>query len=212
MGLNWSRSEYYFALNVGVLVAAVGLLATSTRVPRWLIAGLFGAGLLIAAFSIFANRTQHNYYRQARDEAVRLRDALGLPETALATTPGMGSRRRRLAKVGTWQVAMLSALALGDLAGLVYSIDQEIEKPAVQIAAFVRTSGPATAQRLPLSVSKDGEVVARSVTQGRKPGVVSLPPDDYVVWAMQGRRVCRRKITVRDEALQTVLLDCGFSE
>lgn len=60
VSLNWRRSEYFFVLNVGVLIAASTMLA-SDRVPRLLVACVFAAGLLLAFMSLFANATQHGY-------------------------------------------------------------------------------------------------------------------------------------------------------
>jgi hypothetical protein len=96
VNLNWTRSQYYFALNLGVLVAATSLLAAATRVPHELIAAIFLLGALLASISIFANYTGHTYYRETRDLKTRLEHDLGLGDRAIATTPGMGSARHRL--------------------------------------------------------------------------------------------------------------------
>lgn len=89
--LNWRRSEYFFVLNIGVLIAAATLLA-SESLPRALVGLVFGLGALLAGLSFLANNTQHSYYKAARELKEKLEDRLQLGEFALQTTPGMGSR------------------------------------------------------------------------------------------------------------------------
>jgi hypothetical protein len=89
VGLNWRRSEYFFVLNVGVLVAGATLLA-SDKAPRALVGLVFMLGALLASLSFLANDTQSGYYHAARDLKKRLEERLDLGGGALATTPGHG--------------------------------------------------------------------------------------------------------------------------
>ncbi len=98
VNLNWRRSEYFFVLNVGVLIAAATMFS-SKDVPRVLVAVLFFVGALLAALSFLANDVQHRYYQSARERKRAIEDALELKDLALATTPGMGSPLARLGKV-----------------------------------------------------------------------------------------------------------------
>lgn len=72
------------------------LLSTSSSVPRGIIALVFLVGALLAVLSILANRTQHGYYRAAREVKGRLEGELRLGDRALTTTPGMGSPLNRV--------------------------------------------------------------------------------------------------------------------
>lgn len=120
--LNWKRSQYFFVLNLAVLVAGVGLLSASTPAPRGLIAGVFAVGALFAGLSIAANRTQRGYYRAARERMQRAADRLELGDAAIATTPGLGSEAPRKVSVTTLLEVMLTFLAIIDLAGVVAAL------------------------------------------------------------------------------------------
>lgn len=117
--LNWNRTQYYFVLNVGIIGIATGILKLSDNEGDWLIGGMYLAGLLCCIFSMLASQVQTGYYRTARDHKRKLEDRLGLDDLSLSTTPGMGSTLRRLGKVTTFNVVLLSALALVNVMGVV---------------------------------------------------------------------------------------------
>jgi hypothetical protein len=126
--LNWKRSQYFFVLNVALLVAAVSLLSAESA-RRGMVAAVFGAGVLLAVISILANYLQHAYYRAAREAKRRIENRLGLDEFAIATTPGMRaagvggeSRLQRVTRVRHALTAMLAALAIIDVAGIVVAL------------------------------------------------------------------------------------------
>jgi len=119
--LNWRRSQYFFVLNVGLLVAAVGLLSAARSAPDGMIAAVFAAGALMAALSLVANRVQHGYYRSARDAMRCAQRRLEL-DPPLATTPGMGSRLERPGRVRSFLAIMLVTLACTDLAGAIVAV------------------------------------------------------------------------------------------
>jgi hypothetical protein len=127
--LNWKRSQYFFVLNVALLVAAVGLLSAEGA-ERGLVAAVFGVGVLLALISIFANHAQHGYYRNARQAKGRIEKQLGLGDFAIATTPGMRADRRgaresklsRLKRVRHALTGMLIALAAIDLSGFIVAL------------------------------------------------------------------------------------------
>ena len=112
--LNWRRSEYFFVLNVGVLIASATMFS-SGDVPPELVAVLFFVGTLLAGLSFLANGVQHGYYQAARNRKHDLENRLDLREVALTTTPGMGSEVSRLGRVGAFLKVMLVAIALADL-------------------------------------------------------------------------------------------------
>jgi hypothetical protein len=104
VNLNWSRSQYYFVLNVALLVAGVGLLSTQ-QVPLPVAMAVFLVGAASAVFAILASSTQKGYYANTRDRKRELEEKLGLGDLAIAPTPGMGGMRGRLARVTTFLVA-----------------------------------------------------------------------------------------------------------
>lgn len=130
--LNWRRSQYFFVLNIAVLVAGIGLLSRPSPGPAGLIAAVFGLGALLAVLSMLANDTQHRYYRRARDRMQHAGELAGMASVSISTTPGMagvGSRGResppklgRLGRVQTFLRIMLVALAVIDLAALVAAL------------------------------------------------------------------------------------------
>jgi len=207
--LNWKRSEYYFVLNIAVLVAAIGLLAASDRVPRGLIGVLFLIAALLAALSIVANVVQHGYYRAARDEVRRLREALELPQTALATTPGIGARVRRLARVKTFQVIMLSALLGADVVGAAYSFTSEAEARTAAVVLHVRaTTSAAEQERLVIVVSADDRVRRTLSARPGQDRVVRLPYGEYLASTLARGRLCQRRFSVGARQLAELVLRC----
>jgi hypothetical protein len=154
--LNWKRSEYFFVLNVAVLVAAVTLLA-SDRVPRSLNAAVFGAGALLAAMSMLANHVEHGYYRSARDVKRRIEDELGLGDLAISTTSGMGSGVKRLGRVRTFLAVMLTALVVIDAFGIGVSLwrsKEESRHGTVTVQACGRTIRLADADDVRVSCAR----------------------------------------------------------
>lgn len=117
--LNWKRSQYFFVLNLGVLVAATGLLSASK--PRAeLIAALFVLGAILAGVAAYANQIQHGYYRRTREVKRALEERLELGDLALQSTPGMADPNagRTPVRVRHALTGFLAALGLADLLGL----------------------------------------------------------------------------------------------
>jgi hypothetical protein len=122
--LNWKRTQYFLALNVAILGVGTGLVKLQGSDARILILGLFIIGCVCAILSAFATRTQHNYYRTARDGVQRLEELLQPPAPVIRTTPGMTGQRRTfrqwLGRVTTISYLLLSLLAAADLIGFLY--------------------------------------------------------------------------------------------
>lgn len=209
--LNWRRSEYFFVLNIGVLVAGVTLLA-SKEVPSILVAFVFGLGALLAVLSVFANNTQAGYYHAVRDLKKDIEGDLDLADLAIATTPGMGSRISRLGKVGTFLKTMLIAIACVDLTGVGIAVDDAVdtgsEKSAAQIVIRARSQASERGEPTTVVVSRDRKVVAtRSGTAGQLLQPIRLEPGRYRVWAVGAER-CSRAISVSSAALQLAEISC----
>lgn len=209
--LNWRRSEYFFVLNVGLLIAAATLFSADD-VPRALVALLFAIGALLAGLSVLANEAQHNYYRSARDLKQELERRMELEDLAIVTTQGMGSRLRQLGRVRTFMKIMLIAIALVDLGGAAFVIDEvratsepRTERLAVLIrVAPIKPRGTWSA----LVVSRAGEPAGiRRLSAGAQPLLFKLQPGAYTV-ALGGRRVCERRVEVRRRPLQLLTVRC----
>lgn len=209
--LNWRRSEYFFVLNVGVLIAAATMFA-SDKVPSQLVAVLFLVGALLAALSFLANNVQHGYYASARDIKQGLEIKLELGDAALRTTPGQGSPIARLGRVGTFLKIMLVALGLADLFGAGFAIDASFQssppalskqRVAVQVADQ-KQDGAWSA----MVVSQAGEAVAvRRLRPDDGEPLLALAAGDYRV-SVAGSSICRRELSVNTDPLQRVALHC----
>ena len=119
VNLNWSRTQYYLALNVGILGVATGILELADAGVGILVAGLYSAGAVCCGLSLAAGRVQQGYYRTARDHKAVIEEELELTKLRLSTTPGMGSTMRRLGKVTTFNNVLLGILGVLDVAGAV---------------------------------------------------------------------------------------------
>lgn len=119
--LNWQRSQYYFILNAAIIGAGISLIGIQGDRARPLACVLFGTGLLAVILAILVTVTQHNYYRATRESLKLLERRLAVGELAIQTTPKLGSRRRRIATVTTFNYAMLSTLGFFDIAGVAFT-------------------------------------------------------------------------------------------
>lgn len=209
--LNWRRSEYFFVLNVGVLIAAATMFS-SEDVPRALVAVLFLIGALLALLSSLANEAQHSYYRAARALKSKLEKQLGLEDLALATTPGMGSSFKRLGRVRTFLKIMLVAIAIVDLGGAAFAIedataDPKSRPPSPRTVLIHLESAKARSWNA-LVVSR-GEKVVESRRLPPQAGrlLLEVPPGHYLV-SLAGRSLCQRTIEVDRNSLQLATLAC----
>jgi hypothetical protein len=211
--LNWRRSEYFFVLNVGVLIAALTLVSADD-VPRALVALLFGIGALLAGLSVLANETQHTYYRSARNLKQELEQRIELEELAIVTTQGMGSTLRQLGRVRTFMKIMLIAIGLVDLGGAAFVIDDaqsasdDAGEPPRAVLIHVATVDGTADSWSALVLSRAGEPARTRRLKGRSHSALfSLRPGEYRV-ALGGRILCERKIEIGHRPLQLVTLRC----
>jgi hypothetical protein len=207
--LNWRRSEYFFVLNIGVLVAAASLLA-SQDLPRALVAFIFGLGALLACLSIFANNTQHGYYRSARELKQKLEDKLELEGLALQTTPGMGSTIERWGRVRTFLRIMLVAIALVDIVGAGISTHAALADdphPPDTVRVVIRVAD--MNGQLTAVISQGNQVIAaRAIVPDRQAKPLTLAPGKYEA-SILGRSLCVKKIEVTPAPLQLARIACG---
>ena len=207
--LNWRRSEYFFVLNVGILIAAATLFS-SEDVPRALVALLFVIGALLAGLSVLANEAQHNYYRSARDLKGDLERRLALGELAIVTTPGMGSRLGQLGRVLTFMKIMLVTIALVDLGGAAFVIDDALatseQEPARTVLIRVAVRQQQAWSGMVISRARE-PVETRRLRSGTQALLFELQPGPYLI-SLAGSNLCRRKIEIGDQPLQLMTIRC----
>jgi len=112
---NWSRTQYLLAFNAAVLTAATAVASRSGSSA----ALVFVLGAVAALLSALAVRTQHDYYRAARDRMRRVEEAFGVPvDQRIDTTATLGDRRRT-ASVNQVVYLLLGAIAVADVVGCI---------------------------------------------------------------------------------------------
>jgi hypothetical protein len=121
VNLNWQRSQYYFVLNAALIAAGGSLLGIQGDRGRPFAAILFTVGLIAVILAVLVTRTQHTYYRSARENLKDFEQRLGLKDFGIKTTPSFGSGHKRLATVTTFNSVMFSLLGLIDLAGVLHT-------------------------------------------------------------------------------------------
>jgi hypothetical protein len=210
--LNWRRSEYFFVLNVGVLVAAATMFS-SEDVPRLLVALLFLIGTLLAVLSVMANEAQHSYYKATRALKKEMEKEMALEKLAIATTPGMGSSLKRIGRVRTFLKIMLIAIALVDLGGAGFAAADLFDEgdaapePARTVLVQVISTDRHTTW-LGLVVSRNGAAVeSRRLKPHLKRMLLELRPGRYLL-SVGGSGLCQRKIEVDRRPLQLLTLRC----
>lgn len=113
---NWSRTQYLLGFNVAVLAAGV---AVATRPVGHAAALVFVLGIAAAGLSFMVVRTQHEYYRAARNHMQRVEESLEIPPNQrLDTTAAMGERRRTVS-VNKLVYFLLCAIALAEVVAVV---------------------------------------------------------------------------------------------
>lgn len=110
---NWSRTQYLLAFNAAILASATAVAATPGRGA----ALVFLAGVVTAFLSGFVVKTQHGYYRAARDRLKRIEAHQQIPEDEqVNTTTSMGGPKR-LVSVNVVVYLLLVTIAVSDLVG-----------------------------------------------------------------------------------------------
>jgi hypothetical protein len=118
VNLNWSRTQYYLTLNVGIIAIATGILQIAKGRVGDLTAGLYFAGFVCCALSLAASRVQKRYYESIRDHKAKLETALQMGAYSIRTTPGMGGFLSHLGRVTTLLNVVLVILGLMNIAGI----------------------------------------------------------------------------------------------
>ena len=112
---NWSRTQYLLAFNAGIITAATVLAAS--RPGRYSIF-LFALGFAAAVMSVFVVRTQHDYYRAARNRMRRLEEQFSVPLTARVDTTSTLGDRRRTVSVNQVVYLLLASIATTNLVAM----------------------------------------------------------------------------------------------
>ena len=110
---NWSRTQYLLGFNAVILTAAA---AVASR-PGQSAALVFVLGAAASLLSMAVVRTQHDYYRAARDRMRRVEEALGIPEDRRIDTTATLGERPRTVSVNQVVYLLLASMAVADLVG-----------------------------------------------------------------------------------------------
>jgi hypothetical protein len=112
---NWSRTQYSLVFNTGILAAAIAVASRAGRSA----ALVYGLGVVAVGVSILVVRTQHDYYRAARDRMRTIEEDFRIkPEHRTNTTSTLG-HRHRTASVTQLVYLLLGAVAVADAVGAV---------------------------------------------------------------------------------------------
>jgi hypothetical protein len=110
---NWSRTQYLLAFNAAILTAAAAVASQPGRSA----ALVFVLGVAAALLSITAVRTQHGYYRAARDRMCRVEKAIGVPEDHRTDTTATLGKRSRAVSVNQIVYLLLASMAIANVVG-----------------------------------------------------------------------------------------------
>ena len=110
---NWSRTQYLLAFNAAILAAAVALSAREDRGASL----VFALGVVASLLSAVAQRTQHRYYRAARDRLRRVETMFDIPEEARVDTTSKLGGRRQSVKVQHVVYLLFAAMAVAQFIG-----------------------------------------------------------------------------------------------
>ena len=110
---NWSRTQYLLAFNLAILASASAVASQPGRSA----ALVFASGAVAAVLSILALRTQHDYYRAARDRMRRVEETLRIPADLRADTTSTLGDRSRLVSVTQVVYLLFVILAVSDAVG-----------------------------------------------------------------------------------------------
>ncbi len=112
---NWARTQYMLVFNTGILVAGT---VVASR-PGQGAALVYLLGAFAAGLSALIVRTQHDYYRAARDRMKRVEVSLSIPPEQRTDTTATLAGRRRTASVNQLVYLLLGSVGLADLVGVV---------------------------------------------------------------------------------------------
>lgn len=112
---NWSRTQYMLVFNTGILVAGT---VVASR-PGQSAALVYLLGVLAACVSLLIVRTQHDYYRAARDRMKRVEASLDVPDNQRTDSTSTLGGRQRTASVNQLVYLLLVAVATANVVGVV---------------------------------------------------------------------------------------------
>jgi hypothetical protein len=113
---NWSRTQYLMAFNAGLLTAAV----VTSQWSGVAAVAVYVLGVFSAALSIGVIRTQHGYYRAARDRMRRAEDLYGVPlAVRVDTTSRLGGRPRRVSVNELVQILLVAVIVANIIGGVI---------------------------------------------------------------------------------------------
>lgn len=112
---NWSRTQYLLAFNVAILTAGTAVAASQ---PGRTASLVFALGGFTSVMSSLAVRTQHDYYRAARDRLRRVETLCSIPFNEHVDTTSTLGRRKRLVSVNQIVYVLFAAIAMSNATGI----------------------------------------------------------------------------------------------
>jgi hypothetical protein len=112
---NWTRTQYTLVFNTAILAAATAVASHGGRSAVL----VYGLGVVAAVVSALVVRTQHDYYRAARDRMKRVEEDLAIPPDHRTNTTSTLGHRRRTASVTQLVYLLLGAMCVADVTGAV---------------------------------------------------------------------------------------------
>lgn len=109
---NWSRTQYLLGFNAAILAGGAAVAGRPGRSASL----VFILGMAAAVLSAAAVRTEHGYYRAARDRMRKIEETVVPPDRRVNTTTTLGGEPRA---VSVTQVVylLLAAMAAADVVG-----------------------------------------------------------------------------------------------
>ena len=115
---NWSRTQYLLAFNAGLLTAAV----VASQWSKAAALAIYVLGAASAGLAIAVVRTQHVYYRAARDRMRRVEELYAIPSEARFDTTATLGGRTRMASVNTLVLVLLGSMIVANVIGAIIAV------------------------------------------------------------------------------------------
>lgn len=110
---NWTRTQYTLVFNTAILAAGIAVASRGGRSA----ALVYGLGVVATLVSVLVVRTQHDYYRAARDRMRLIEEDLAIPPQHRTNTTSTLGHRRRTASVTQLVYLLLLAVCVADATG-----------------------------------------------------------------------------------------------
>lgn len=112
---NWSRTQYLLAFNLAVITAASVVASKPGRSATL----IFAMGVVACVLTIGVVKTQHEYYRAARNRMKRIEADYAVKEEEKVDSTATAGRRPRKVSVNQLVYFLLVVMAIANVVGAV---------------------------------------------------------------------------------------------